>query len=432
MEPVRAWLMRLGEELAPLAAVAAAAPIVGGAVGKRVRRVRLAIAPISARCATRLRDAGFGESPLFTIDQPGDLAAGCIDGVSVAATFAPGDPNRHFESVRSLRAGAPLLCGEYWAGWFDHWGETHHRLDDAQQARDLEWMLHEACSFNIYMFHGGTNFGFWNGANSSETEPYQPTTTSYDYDAALDEAGRPTAKYALFREAIAAHSGVAPPAVPPAPQTVAIPPFALSETCALLDADLGEPILRDRPEPMELLGRHFGYVLYRTYVDGPLDGELEIDAVRDYAVVSLDDGVAGRLDRRLGESRLRVRCDRARTRLSILVENGGRINYGPDFPHEWKGVTRAVRLDGRELLGWQIHLLPLDELGAFAFTPFHRACPALHRGNMHVDAPHDTFVDVSALGKGALWINGRNVGRFWNIGPQRCAVRTRRLDAGGR
>lgn len=416
MQPVRAWLRRLGEELAPLQQTYGG-PIVAvqleneyGAFGNEREYLRA--------LKGALVDAGFGASPFFTIDQPKDLAAGCLDELPIAATFAPGDPAKEFEHVRALRSQAPLSCGEYWAGWFDHWGEPHHRLDAAQQARDLQWMLREGCSVNVYMFHGGTNFGFWNGANSSESHPYQPDTTSYDYDAALDEAGRPTEKYFLFREVIARETGVAPPPVPPAPQTIAVAEFALSDSCMLLDAQLGQPVESDLPQTMEALGQSFGYVLYRTMLSGPVDGELEIDAVRDYAVVALDGAFAATLDRRLGESRVRIRSSSARVRLDILVENGGRINYGPDLPFERKGITRAVRLDGCELRGWHIYPLPFDDVCGLAFRPGEAAAPALYRGRMHVEGPSDTFIDVSALGKGALWINGRNAGRFWNIGPQ--------------
>lgn len=416
MKPVREWLKRLGEELAPLQR-AHGGPIAAVQVENEYGAFGNDRAYLAA-----LRDAlvaaGFGESPLFTIDQPKDAGAGSLDELPVALTFAPGDPAAEFEKLRALRSNAQLLCGEYWAGWFDHWGEAHHRLDDEQQARDLQWMLRENCSVNIYMFHGGTNFGFWNGANSSPSHPYEPTTTSYDYDAALDEAGRPTAKFQLFREVIAASRGNAPLPVPPLPETMAVPHFRLTESCALLEADLGEGISVDRPCPMETFGQSFGYILYRTTLAGPFEGELEIDAVRDYAVVALEGNVVARLDRRLGESRAAIRCENPQARLDILVENGGRINYGPDLPFERKGITRAVRLNGREIPGWRVYCLPLDDPHAYAFGTGVAAAPAFYRGTMYLERPACTFLDVRGLGKGALWINGRNAGRFWNIGPQ--------------
>jgi beta-galactosidase len=417
MTPVRRWLQRLGAELAslqrsrggPIAAVQLENEY--GAFGND--RVYL-------RALHRaLVDAGFGESPFFTIDQPKDLHAGSLDELPIAATFAPGNPQAEFEHVRRLRSQAPLLAGEYWAGWFDHWGEPHHRLDDRQQAADLEWMLREGCSVNIYMFHGGTNFGFWNGANSSPQHPYEPTTTSYDYDAALDEAGRLTEKYMLFRAAIAAQTGIEPPPIPQPPQTIPVEEFALAQSCALLDSDLGTGIPSEHPRSMESFGQGYGYILYRAAIDGPVEDEIEIDAVRDYAVIAVDGVIVAHLDRRFGESRAPITIARGRAQLDVFVENGGRINYGPDMPFERKGIPNGVRIAGREITGWTVFPLPMNDPRDFAFSESTAGAPALYRGSMHVPEPGDTFLDVSDLGKGAIWINGRNAGRFWNAGPQR-------------
>lgn len=416
MSPVRAWLERLGKELAPLQR-SFGGPIIAvqleneyGAFGNDRGYLQALRDALNA--------AGFDASPYFTIDQPKDLAGGSLGDLPSAATFAPGDSEKAAQALRSLRPDSPLLCGEYWAGWFDHWGEPHHRLNDEQQAQDVRGMLERGWSFNVYMFHGGTNFGFWNGANSSDEHPYQPTTTSYDYDAALDEAGRPAAKYAMLREAIAAQTGATLPPVPAAPKTIAIPEFGLTECCPLLRAELGDAIRSDDPLPMEAAGQDLGYILYRTEIAGPFDGVLEIDAVRDYAVVALDGSIVACLDRRLGESRAHIRFSTGRARLEILVENGGRINYGPDLPFERKGITRAVRLNGKKLCGWSIYPLPLEDPSTMPYQSGVAPAPALYRGTMYVETPADTFVDTSRLGKGALWVNGRNVGRFWSIGPQ--------------
>ncbi len=416
MAAVRSWLERLGQELAPLQQ-SRGGPIIAVQLENEYGAFGADRSYLDALRGALLT-AGFGESPFFTIDQPADLPAGALHDLPIAVTFAPGNAERAAAEVRALRADAPLACGEYWAGWFDHWGEPHHRLDDAMQARELRSMLRAQWSVNLYMFHGGTNFGFWNGANSTGEHPYQPDTTSYDYDAALDEAGRPTAKYLLFREVIASETGLDPPPVPPATRTIEIPEFRLNESCALWTADVSDPIASERPICMEAAGQDFGYILYSTQIHGPCDGELEIDAVRDYAVVALDRSIVARMDRRLGESRAHLCFSSGVARLDILVENGGRINYGPDLPFEFKGITHAVRLNGRELLDWTIRRFPLDDPRIFTYAQGVTPAPALYRGTMLVDAPADTFIDVSALGKGALWVNGRNAGRFWNIGPQ--------------
>jgi beta-galactosidase len=410
---VRTWLRRLGQELAPLQS-SRGGPIVAVQLENEYGAFGSDAAYLQALRAALL-EAGF-DSPLYTIDQPSHLIPGSLADVPIAVTFPPGDPANAFAQLRQARSGAPLIAGEYWAGWFDHWGEPHSRRDDAQQVKDLEWMLAQRAGVNIYMFHGGTNFGFWNGANSSDSHAYQPTTTSYDYDAALDEAGRPTEKFFAFREAIATARGVLPSQIPEAPRTTEIAECSLDSCAPLADA-LGTPLESKTPLSMEALGQSFGYVLYRTRIRGPLDGTLRIDDLRDYAVVSLDGNVVAHLDRRLEQSRADIAVTGESGTLDILVENGGRINYGPDLPFECKGIRRAT-LDGAELHDWQMFCLPLRDLTGLGFARGSCAQPAFYRGTMTVESPADSFLDVSGLGKGVLWINGRNAGRFWNIGPQ--------------
>lgn len=415
MEPARRWLRRFGEEVAPLQRVHGG-PIIavqleneyGAFAGDQEYLLQLRAALTEARFS----------SPLFTIDQPGDLERGAVSDVPIAVTFAPGDPGAQFVAVHALRPNVPLLCGEYWAGWFDHWGEPHAQLDDAQQARDLDWMLSNGVSVNIYMFHGGTNFGFWNGANAFDPHPYQPTTSSYDYQAALDEAGRPTRKYLQFREIIAAHTGITPSPVPATARIIEIPAFTLHETAVLHDL-LEDPVEASDPLPMETLGQDFGFTLYRTALREKQSAVLSIYELRDYAIVLLDGRVIAHLDRRLGESEVQLTCDREGAMLEIFVENCGRINYGPMFPAERKGITRAVRWNGAPLQDWQMYTLPFETLAPLVWSNEPRGAPCFYRGWFGMDEPADTFLDVSDLHKGVLWVNGHNAGRFWRIGPQR-------------
>lgn len=416
MAPVRRWLGRLGREIQSLHA-AHGGPIVAVQLENEYGAFAADPAYLAALRAA-LVDSGFGESPLFTIDQPNDLARGSMPDVAIAATFAPGRSEESFQALSEHRPGAAPIAGEYWAGWFDHWGETRDPLPVAVQTEELAHMLRAGASVNIYMFHGGTNFGFWNGANSAEGHPFQPTTTSYDYEAALDESGRPTAKYFAFREAIASTTGVTPPPVPLEPRVMAIDEFVLDESadprvCA-------EPVLTSgKPRAMEEFGQAFGFAAYTTELAGPVAGVLEAEYVRDFACVSVNGIVAGYLDRRLGIANLRIECGDARVRLEIFVENCGRINYGPDLPGERKGVFGRVVLDGEELFGWTIAPLPFERAPAHArFSPGVRTAPAIYRGAFEVDECASTFIDTRGLGKGTLWINGRNAGRFWNIGPQ--------------
>jgi beta-galactosidase len=415
-EPARRWLLRLGQELAPLQN-SHGGPIIAVQLENEYGAYGSDRAYLEALRGV-LHEAGFKNVPLFTIDQPGDLARGMLEDVAAAVTFAPGDPGAQFVELHKLRPGAPLLCGEYWAGWFDHWGEPHSAVDEDQQVADVEWMLAQTAGINIYMLHGGTNFGFWNGANAFDPHPYQPTVSSYDYQAAIDEAGQPTRKFHRFRDAIARASGVAPAPVPAPPRIAPIDEFELSQALSLFDA-LPEGVDCDRPQPMESLGQEFGYILYRTTVAGVGKARLQIEGLRDYAVVALDGRIIGRLDRRLGETELDVMIAEAGCVLDILVENGGRINYGPKIADERKGIVGPACLNGTELTGWRAFPMPLERPPAGGFWNAARHGPAFFRGTFHVSEPADSFFDVRDVRKGALWINGRCAGRIWEIGPQR-------------
>jgi beta-galactosidase len=415
LEPVRRWLRRLGEELSPLLR-SRGGPIVAvqleneyGAFGEDANYLRALRAELAG--------AGFDGVPFYTIDQPHDALRGSLPDLPIALTFGPGDPREHFQRLREARPDAPMLCGEYWAGWFDRWGEAHQQDDVSQEARDLAWMLAAGGSVNLYMFHGGTNFGFWNGANTSGDAPYQPDTTSYDYLAALDETGRPTAKYFAFREAICAHTKRTPPPVPRFEAIATLPAPRLTETAPLSQA-FGRTLSARDPLPMESAGQAYGYILYQTSMRGAAHGELRIEELRDYAVVSVDGRVVGRLDRRLGESTLAIDGAPEGSLLEILVENGGRVNYGPDLPFDRKGITRSVSWNGEPLHDWTIRPLDIRALPPLTFSKHNRDAPAFYRGTFELSEPADISIEVASLGKGSLWVNGHHAGRFWHIGPQ--------------
>lgn len=414
MEPVRRWLRRLGEEVAPLQR-AYGGPIVAVQLENEYGAFGCDRAYLEAM-RTALDDAGFGRSPYFTIDQPDDLARGALPDLPVGVTCAPGKLRDAIAASRAFRPEQRPFCAEYWAGWFDHWGEPHETRDDDMQADDLAWLLREGHSVNIYMFHGGTNFGYWNGANTNDDLPYQPTTTSYDYLAALDEAGRPTPKYNLFRRTIERVTSVAPPPIPPAPRTIAVAPFLLSEA-ASLDAILVRPVRSPVPRTMESIGAAYGYALYRTKL-GPGDGLLQVEGLHDYAVISVDGRVVGSLDRRRNESVMALAVGAGGARLDILIENSGRINYGPHLSSDRKGITGEVRWGRMALRDWEIFALSGDDRSSLRYEQRRIDGPAFYRGWFEMETPADTFLDVRELGKGTLWVNGQHAGRFWRIGPQ--------------
>ena len=392
-----------------------------------------------------LEHAGFGEVLLFTADGPDQLPAGTLTGVPAVVNFGPGDADTAFARLAGFRPRGPRMAGEWWAGWFDQWGGKHETTDAEAEARELEAMLARGHSVNIYMFHGGTTFGLLNGANSDRRNGYRPQTTSYDYDAALDEGGRPSRKFALFRAAIHRNSpGLTLPDVPATAPAITIPRFSLPERVPLVDAGLlRSPVRAERPRTFEALGVDFGYVLYRTRLAGPAHGMLVLGGLRDYAVVTLGGRVVGTLDRRLRQDSLAVEVPAGGARLDVLVENTGRVNFGRDLVRDWKGLPGAVTFAGRPVSGWEMYPLPMEEWPAVRFpaAPSRSggggpvtgeapaavptvdaargpAPPTFFRGTFTLHSRGDTWLDLRGWGKGAVWVNGRALGRFWSIGPQ--------------
>ncbi|MGO4185418.1 beta-galactosidase, partial [Paenibacillus sp. TAF43_2] len=330
-----------------------------------------------------------------------------------------------FGKYREYRETEPLMVMEFWNGWFDHWMEPHHVRDAAEVADELDRILERGSSVNLYMFHGGTNFGFYNGANHIKT--YEPTVTSYDYDAPLSEWGDVTSKYEAVRSVFAKH-GIEPGCEMPLP----IPKYSygkvtLSESATLLDnlEQLSEPVKSIFIQPMEKFDQAYGFILYSTWVSGPRSGQkLHIQEVRDRAQVFLDGKLLGVVERWDPKS-LDISIPKNGARLDILVENMGRINYGPRL-RDPKGITEGVLLDNQFLYNWTIRTLPLypDSLSSVRYerTNAHELqveTPAFYKGSFEVEEIGDTFLRFDGWNKGVAWINGFNLGRYWEIGPQR-------------
>ncbi|MFD3620360.1 beta-galactosidase family protein [Streptomyces sp. NPDC058676] len=368
-----------------------------------------------------LRSRGVDEL-LFTCDQANaeHLTTGSLPGLLATSTFG----SRVEESLAVLRTHqpeGPLMCAEFWIGWFDHWGGPHHTRSAADAAADLDRLLSAGASVNIYMFHGGTNFGFTNGANHKHA--YEPTVTSYDYDAPLTESGDPGPKYHAFREVIARHAAVPDePAPAPGPK---LPPTAvrLEHRAPLL------PFLRtleaaartEDPVTMDELGVQSGYVLYRTTLPASGDGLLHFaGGVGDRAQVFVDGASVGVLERERHDETLPVRVPAPGAVLEVLVENQGGVNYGPRIGAP-KGLLGPVSFQGAALRGWECRPVPLGDLGAVPFVPSDAATdavPAFHRGTFEVATPADTFLALPGWTKGQAWVNGFHLGRYWNRGPQ--------------
>ncbi|OKK02423.1 beta-galactosidase [Streptomyces sp. CB03234] len=363
------------------------------------------------------------EELLFTCDQadPAHLAAGSLPGTLATGTFG-GRIEQSLARLRAHRSEGPLMCSEFWVGWFDHWGGPHHTRDAADAADGLDRLLAAGASVNIYMFHGGTNFGFTNGAVHEHA--YTPTVTSYDYDAPLAECGDPTPKYHAFREVIARHAPV-PGEPAPAPGAKLPPtPVVLDQRAPLLPlaGALAEPVRTDDPPTMGDLGLRAGFLLHRTTLPGAGEGLLTFaGGVGDRAQVFVDSAPVGVLERERHDETLPLRVPRPGAVLDVLVEDLGGVNYGPRIGTP-KGLLGPVAFNGTVLRGWDCHPLPLDDPRAVPFGPSAAATdagPAFHRGTFDVRAPADAFLALPGWTKGQAWINGFALGRYWNRGPQR-------------
>ncbi|HYH00904.1 MAG TPA: beta-galactosidase family protein [Terriglobales bacterium] len=414
MNPAERWIARLGQEVAKLQ-IGRGGPIIAvqveneyGSFDKDKVYMR--------RVYDALRNAGFTDTLLYTADGPTQLPDGTLPDVPAVVNFGPGQARQGLEVLAKFRPGQPLMIGEWWAGWFDHWGAQHHTTNGEEEAKELDWVLQNGHSINFYMFHGGTSWGFMNGANF-DRGGYRPDTSSYDYSAALDESGRPTKKYWLFRDVIAKRTGAKLPKVPVIADTIELPGIKLERTAPLF-SNLPKATVIEKPQNMERVGQSYGYILYTTKVKGPVAGELAITDVRDYALVYVDGMLVGSLDRRSKQDRLPVEIKQKDARLDILVENTGRINFTKELRNERKGITKSVTLAGTELTGWQVYPLPMTDLSSLRFTTDAVKGPAFYDGTLDVRTPADTFLDMRNWSKGTVWINGHHLGRFWNIGPQ--------------
>jgi beta-galactosidase len=415
MEPARRWLLRLGKELAPLQ-IGNGGPIIMVQVENEYGSFGSDHAYME-QIHRDLVDAGFDKAQLYTADGPDQIPNGSLAELPAGINFPPGNAPQAFATLHKLRPEGPFMASEWWDGWFDHWGDRHHTSDAKTQAAELEWILKQGYSISIYMFHGGTSFGWMNGANIDDGK-YEPDVTSYDYDSALDESGRPSPKYFLFRDAIAKATGVMPPPVPPVAPPIRVPAVELRQSASLWQT-LPQPVASQQIRSMEDLDQAFGYILYQKETDGPVAGDLVLDQLHDYALVFANGKLLGTLDRRLDQDKLHVDLTEPRTRLDILVENSGRVNFSLAIRGERQGITKQVTLAGTPVTGWQIYPLPMEDPGRLPFGSGDCTGPCFYRGNLKVDHPGDTFLDTSSFAKGFVWVNGQPLGRIWNIGPQK-------------
>jgi beta-galactosidase len=418
LKPAARWIARLGKELAPLQ-IGNGGPIILTQVENEYGSYGNDHAYME-QIHKMLVDAGFTKSQLYTADGPEQVPDGSLPELPVGINFGGADAGaaqKAFTTLKKFRPTGPFINSEYWAGWFDHWGGKHAHTNAENEAANLDWMLRQGYSVSIYMFHGGTSFGWMNGANTDGKGSYEPDVTSYDYDSPLDESGRPTAKYRMFRDVIAKATGTTPPTIPDVAAPISVPSVAMTEAASLWQ-NLPKPVHSRKILSMEDVGQAYGYILYRTHLKKAAAGELSLDELHSYAQVYLDGKLVGTLDRRLKQNSLALPASRKKAQLDILVENTGRVNFGKTIGGERAGITKQVTLDGKPLRGWDIYSLPMTAVDKLPYTtaPCEGAC--FYRGSFDLTATGDTFLDTGEFTKGELWLNGRALGRIWNIGPQ--------------
>jgi beta-galactosidase len=365
-------------------------------------------------------NAGFN-CLLNTCDQVKDVEKGILPGL-LPAVNGTISPEKVKTIVNKLNNGkGPYFVSEWYPAWFDWWGEQHHTVPSEKYAKQLDGILAAGISINMYMFHGGTTRGFMNGANYYDTSYYQPQTSSYDYDAPLDEAGNATAKFMVFRNVIARHlpAGQRLPDVPAAKKTIRLPTIVFKEEAPLVKL-LPKAVTSDRPLTFEDMHQAYGYVLYRTKIDGGDSGFLSLKELRDYAIVFVNGKKMGVLNRMKKQDSLWVSLPKGEVTLDILVENLGRINFGPYLLKNNKGITQEVLFNQRELKGWQMFSLPMNRLDSIKYdkNKVTTDMPVVKKAMFRLDEVGDTYLDMSAWGKGCVWINGHHLGRYWEMGPQ--------------
>lgn len=356
----------------------------------------------------------------FTADgtSPSMLTGGLADGIFAAANF--GDhPAENFSKMDEVRPGQPHCCMEFWGGWLEHWGEERFSRDPQEVADRIEEMIKAGDSFNIYAFHGGTNFAFYNGCNFEKV--IQPTTTNYWMDGILTENGDYTEKYHLIKNVITKYRKFDECDVAPV-KVKSYGKMQITSHAKLFEHldELSTPVKSAYPMTFEELNTDYGFVLYRTVVLAPTNPlPLNIIDLHDRATIYLDEKFVGVKDRTgFRNDNITVSADGENVKMDILVENLGRINYGDRLKDE-KGILSGVSLHIQTQYNYTMYPLPLKDLSAIKFEDGFVSVtePIFYKGTLNIDECEDTFLDMTGFTKGVVFVNGFNLGRYWNVGP---------------
>jgi beta-galactosidase len=358
--------------------------------------------------------------PFYTSDGPDAalLEAGTVPGAAIG--MDSGNSDADFELAHRIAPNMPSFSGETYPGWLTHWTEQWQHPGTDGIVKQVKYLMDHNRSFNLYVIHGGTNFGFTAGANAFNPTQFQPDVTSYDYDAPINEQGRPTEKYYALQMLIAGYAKDKLPDVPAPVKAMTIPAFELKPVTDIWN-NLPVPQHRAEPEPMEYLGQYSGFILYRTKLVGHKSGELTITEPHDYALVLLNGKLIDTVYRDGGKWTVKLPATtEANPVLDILVENMGHINFA-QYMKDRKGITNRVTLNGMTLMNWDIYNLPMADKWVTNATGKTSAAPhdgVFFNGSFTLADTADTYIDMSRFSKGVVWVNGHNLGRYWHVGPQ--------------
>ena len=436
MARVKAFEAEVGHQLAPLT-IQNGGPIIMVQVENEYGSYG-----VNKKYVSQIRDivkaSGFDKITLFQCDWASNFENNGLNDLVWTMNFGTGSNiDAQFKRLKELRPDAPLMCSEFWSGWFDKWGARHETRPAKAMVEGIDEMLSKNISFSLYMTHGGTSFGHWAGANSPG---FAPDVTSYDYDAPINEYGHATPKFWELRKTMQKYNGGKRlPKVPkPAAPIITIPKMTLTEFCPL-DLGMSMPTMSYDIKSFEEMYLGWGAMFYETKLPKiEKSSRLSLNEAHDYAQIFIDNKLIGTIDRTKNEKSIMLPPVKKGTKLNILIEAMGRINFGRAVK-DFKGITESVtihtEMNGHELTdnlkNWAIAPIPdsyqnaqhaFDKLNETyrCFSPINFSSQSIgyYRGYFDLKKVGDTFLNLEQWGKGQVYVNGHALGRFWRIGHQ--------------
>ena len=386
-----------------------------------------------------MRDCGI-DCELFTSDSnwKNMLSGGSLPHIYKVLNFGS-KAKTAFNCLKDFPNDGPNMCGEFWCGWFDHWRDKHHTRNAADIAKEVKDFLDIDANFNFYMFHGGTNFGFTAGANFTPGCPYEPTVTSYDYCALLNEWGDYTPAYHEVRKLLCEKQGIEMGELPPSPELQSIGKVKLTKGASLFENldNIGEKHRSAVPEGMEYYGQNFGMIYYETVLSGKYDmSPVSIKDVHDFGYVYFDGKQKAFIDRTKytvpnkfslknlilkkspEDNSVIMKALDGDRKIGVLVDTMGRVNYGARMLDR-KGIS-DIYIGNQRQMGFDVWTLPLDNLENLKYAEtYDKNEPVFLKGTFKTDSKADCFVHLDGFEKGYVFVNGFNLGRFWAVGPQK-------------